>query len=165
MTHLEIFPVRASSIAGNIDNIYFVWLALSGVIALAIAVLILVFVIKYRRGSPANRAVASDAQHEHAMHRIEITWTAVPLLIFLAMFVWSTNVYYESATVPADAIPVYVVGKQWMWHIEHQGGQREINELHVPVGQTVELVMTSQDVIHSFSIPGFRVKQDVLPGR
>jgi cytochrome c oxidase subunit 2 len=89
----------------------------------------------------------------------------VPLVLFLAMFIWSTFAFYANASVPPNALPVYVVGKQWMWHLEHPGGQREINELHVPLGRPVELVLASQDVIHSFSIPGFRVKQDVVPGR
>jgi len=99
------------------------------------------------------------------MHRIEIAWAGIPMVLFTGMFAWSAEVFYQGATVPPDALPVYVVGKQWMWHLEHPSGQREIGELHVPVGRPVELVMTSQDVIHSFSIPAFRVKQDVLPGR
>ena len=165
MEHLEFFPQRASSIASTIDDIYFVWLGLSAIVALAIGVLIVFFIIKYRKGSSSPQPAPDDPAHERAMHRIEITWTLIPLAIFLAMFAWSTRAYYESVTVPPDAMPIYVVGKQWMWHIEHPGGQREINELHVPLGRTIELVMTSQDVIHSFSIPGFRVKQDVLPGR
>ncbi len=165
MNHVDFFPAPASSMAGTIDNIYFVWIALSAVIAIAIAVLVVLFAIKYRRNSRANRTVPTGAHYEQVMHRIEIAWTVIPLVIFLAMFLWSADAYYESATVPSDAIPVYVVGKQWMWHIEHQGGQREIGELHIPVERSIALVMTSQDVIHSFSIPGFRVKQDILPGR
>jgi len=165
MDHPPLFPPPASSLAENIDNIYFVWLGLSAAIAIAIGALIVLFTIRYHRHSHADRTVAPEAVRERSMHRIEIAWTLIPLGIFLAMFLWSTDAYYRSATVPSDAVPVYVVGKQWMWHIEHQGGQREINELHVPIGQPIELVMTSQDVIHSFSIPGFRVKQDVLPGR
>jgi len=165
MDHVEFFPAAASTVAGTIDDIYFVWLALSAAITIAIAALVVIFAIKYRHGSKADRNVASGEHYEHTLHRIEITWTLVPLIIFLAMFLWSANAYYQSAAVPNDAVPVYVVGKQWMWHIEHQGGQREIGELHIPVGRTIALVMTSQDVIHSFSVPGFRVKQDVLPGR
>jgi len=121
--------------------------------------------VKYHAGSSADRRVIADAAHERKTRRIEIAWTVIPLGLFLAMFAWSAEVYYHGVTVPADALPVYVVGKQWMWHLEHPSGQREIDELHVPVGRPVELVMTSQDVIHSFSIPAFRVKQDVLPGR
>ena len=96
---------------------------------------------------------------------MEIAWTLTPLAIFLAMFVWAANLYYEHATPPDDAMDVYVVGKQWMWKLQHASGRREINELHVPLGRPVKLVMTSQDVIHDFFVPAFRIKQDVLPGR
>lgn len=165
MDSLPFFPDRASTIAGPIDALYFAWLILSGAVALAVAVMIVWLAIRYRRGSPAKRALASAGDHDKTMHRIEIVWTVVPLVLFLAMFFWSAEVYYRSVAVPKDALPIYVVAKQWMWHAEHTGGEREIDELHVPADRPVELVMTSQDVIHSLSIPGFRIKQDVLPGR
>ncbi len=165
MDSLPLFPDRASTIAGEIDNLYFAWLALSGVVALAVAVLTVWFAIRYRRGSGAKRTTDDVVKSEKRMRRIEIVWTVVPILLFLAMFGWSAEVYYRSVTVPSDALPIYVVAKQWMWHAEHPAGEREINELHVPADRPVELVMTSQDVIHSLSIPAFRVKQDVLPGR
>ncbi len=165
MDSLPFFPARASTIGGPIDDLYFAWLILSGVVALAVAVLIVWFAVRYRRGSTANRTIADPATHARTMHHIEITWTIVPLALFLGMFVWSAEVYYDSVRVPKDALPIYVVAKQWMWHAEHPAGEREINELHVPLNRPVVLVMTSQDVIHSLSIPGFRIKQDVLPGR
>jgi cytochrome c oxidase subunit II len=165
MNSLPFFPDRASTIAGQIDNLYFAWLALSGLVALAVAMAIVWFAVRYRRGSAAKRAVGDAAAHEKKMRRIEIAWTVVPLALFMAMFAWSAKVYYRSVTVPKDALPIYVVAKQWMWHAEHPSGEREIDELHVPAQRPVELVMTSQDVIHSLSIPDFRVKQDVLPGR
>jgi len=165
MDSLPFFPDRASTIAGQIDNLYFAWLILSGLVALAVAVAIVWFAVRYRKGSAAKRAVGDAAEHERTMHHIEIVWTVVPLALFMAMFVWSAKVYYRSVTVPKDALPIYVVAKQWMWHAEHPSGEREIDELHVPADRPVELVMTSQDVIHSLSIPGFRIKQDVLPGR
>jgi len=165
MDHLPFFPDRGSSIAGQIDGLYFAWVGLSGAVALAVAVLIVWFAVKYRVGSAADRSVVDDAGHHRLMRRIEIAWTVIPLVLFIGMFVWSADVYYEAVTVPKNALPIYVVAKQWMWHAEHPNGEREIDELHVPVGRPVELVMTSQDVIHSLSIPGFRVKQDVLPGR
>ena len=165
MDHLPFFPDRASSIASHVDSLYFAWLGLSGAVALAVAVLIVWFAVKYRVGSAADRTVVDHAKHERMMHWIEIGWTVIPLALFIAMFIWSADVFYEAVTVPKDALPIYVVAKQWMWHAEHPNGEREIDELHVPVGRPVELVMTSQDVIHSLSIPGFRVKQDVLPGR
>jgi len=165
MDSLPFFPVRASTTAGQVDNLYFAWLALSGVVALAVGLLLVWFGIHYRRGSATNRTVADAAEYDKRMRRIEIVWTVVPLVLFLAMFVWSARVYYENVTVPKGALPIYIVAKQWMWHAEHPAGEREINELHVPLGRPVELLMTSQDVIHSLSIPSFRIKQDVLPGR
>ena len=165
MNALPFFPDRASTIAGQIDALYFAWLILSGVVALAVAVLVVWFAVRYRRGSAADRSWPQSAEREKKMRRIEITWTVVPLLLFLAMFFWSAEVYYRAVKVPKDAQPIYVVAKQWMWHAEHPGGEREIDELHIPANRPIELVMTSQDVIHSLSIPDFRVKQDVLPGR
>ncbi len=165
MSSVPVFPQAASTVSGEIDSIYIVWTALSVLIAVAIAVLVAYYSVKYHKDKQVDRTVVHDAAHERLLRRIEIAWMVVPMVIFLAMFFWSAESFYRSATVPGNALPVYVVGKQWMWHLEHAGGQREINELHVPLGRPVELVMTSQDVIHSFSIPGFRVKQDVLPGR
>jgi len=165
MDSLPFFPVGASTIAGQIDALYFAWLGLSFAVALAVAAMIVWFIVRYRRGSPAPRSTGDPVAHEKTMHRIEIVWMVVPLAIFLAMFAWSAMVFYNSVKVPKDALPIYVVAKQWMWHAEHPAGEREIDELHVPIGRAVELIMTSQDVIHSLSIPGFRVKQDVLPGR
>ncbi len=165
MDSLPFFPVRASTNAGPVDDLYFAWLVLSGAVALAVAVAIVWFAVRYRRSSAASRAVEDIAAHEKKMRRIEIAWTVVPLALFIAMFVWSSKVYYENVTVPKNALPIYVVAKQWMWHAEHPAGEREINELHVPIDRPVELLMTSQDVIHSLSIPDFRIKQDVLPGR
>jgi cytochrome c oxidase subunit 2 len=96
---------------------------------------------------------------------LEITWTAIPLFIFIGIFFWAAEVFFGMSRPPADATEIYVVGKQWMWKIQHPDGRREINELHLPVGQPVKLIMTSQDVIHDFFVPGFRTKQDVVPGR
>jgi len=165
LEHPPFFPDAASTIAGSVDALYFAWIGLSGIVALAVAVLIVVFAVRYRAGSRAARSILDPAAHERRMRRIEVAWTLAPLGIFLGMFGWSALVYYRAIAVPADALPVYVVAKQWMWHAEHPAGEREINELHIPSGRPVELIMTSQDVIHSLSIPGFRIKQDVLPGR
>jgi cytochrome c oxidase subunit 2 len=96
---------------------------------------------------------------------LEVTWSVIPMIIFLFIFAWGAFIYFGERTPPQDASEVYVVAKQWMWKVQHEEGQREINELHVPVGRDVKLVMTSQDAIHSFYVPAFRIKQDVLPGR
>ena len=97
--------------------------------------------------------------------RLEAAWTVATLLIFFGLFVWGADLYVRLFQPPSEALKIYVIGKQWMWKIEHQGGQREINALHLPVGRPIQLVMTSEDVIHDFSIPAFRIKHDVLPGR
>ena len=145
--------------AGRIDTLFYALLGLSTVVVLGVASMIVIFAVRYRRGSNAPRS------GEVRQLRWELGWTLIPLALFLAIFVWAAWLYFILYTPPGDAMPVYVVGKQWMWQMQHVDGQREINQLHVPVGRPVKLIMTSQDVIHSFFVPAFRVKQDVLPGR
>ena len=154
-----LWPVRASAGAGNVDALYIFLLALSAFMCLAIFTMILVFATKYRR----RRGV--EAEQIEGSSELEITWSIIPLGIFMVIFVWGAVIYFHERTPPRDASEVYIVAKQWMWKLQHQEGPREINELHVPVGRNVKLIMTSQDVIHSFYVPAFRIKQDVLPGR
>src|SRR5262249_45357320 len=97
--------------------------------------------------------------------RLELTWTIIPFVLVMGIFAWGTKIFLRMSRAPRDVMDVYVVGKQWMWKVQHPQGQREINELHVPIGRAVRLTMTSEDVIHSFYVPAFRVKKDVLPGR
>jgi cytochrome c oxidase subunit 2 len=151
---------EASSISGRVDTLFDVMLALSGVVTLGVFAAIVWFCIRYRRGSTADRS----NRHRKNLG-VELAWTLLPLGLFIAVFVWSIVLWARMLTPPADAAPIYVVAKQWMWKVQHPGGQREINALHVPLGKDVKLVMTSQDVIHSFYVPAFRLKQDVLPGR
>jgi cytochrome c oxidase subunit 2 len=120
---------------------------------------IVFFSVRYRRGARVTRGVVTRK------FGIEIAWTAIPLVLFIAIFIWAARDFLRLAEPPAGALPVYVLAKQWMWKLQHAGGRREINELHVPLGQPVRLVMTAQDAIHSFYVPAFRLKQDVLPGR
>lgn len=159
MYDFPLWPARASTTASSVDALFIFLVALAGFMSIAIFVLILVFAFKYRR-----RAGQRAEQIEGSVP-LEITWSVVPLVIFLAIFVWGAVIYFRERTPPRGAEEVYVVAKQWMWKLEHEQGQREINELHVPVGRDVKLIMTSQDVIHSFYVPAFRIKQDVLPGR
>ena len=159
MFDLRILP-EASSIAPQIDALFWLMVVLCGVVTIGVFATMAFFLVKYRRGSRADR---SKRQPQNL--GIESTWTLVPLAIFLAVFVWSIVLYAKVHTPPDDAETIYVVAKQWMWKVQHPGGQREINELHVPLGKPIRLVMTSQDVIHSFAVPAFRVKQDVLPAR
>jgi len=146
--------------APRVDALFFFLLGVTGFVALLVAVLIVTFAVRYRRrgdGQPTPRIPGSI--------RLELFWTVVPLLIFLVMFVWGASVYFAQVQPPEDAIEVYVVGKQWMWKVQHPGGQREINALHVPVDMPVKLTLTSEDVIHDFFVPAFRMKVDVLPER
>jgi len=155
-----IFPSQASNMAPRVDNIYFALLALCGAVAILIFLVALFFCIRYRRGTKVDRTPLKGSPIP-----LEITWTAIPLFIFIGIFFWAAEVFFGMSRPPADATEIYVVGKQWMWKIQHPDGRREINELHLPVGQPVKLIMTSQDVIHDFFVPGFRTKQDVVPGR
>jgi len=149
-----------SSYGGDIDLLFIGLLAISLGVALLLFILLLVFAIRYRAGSKADRS--------HPVRKTwywEIGWTTLTLLGFLGLFVWGASLYLDVYRDTPDAMPIYVVAKQWMWHVQHQGGQREINELHIPVHRSVQLIMGSQDVIHSFFVPAFRVKHDVVPGR
>lgn len=156
---LPLFPEQASTIASQVDLLYFYLLSVSAFFTLGIWVVVVFYAVRYRR---SKHPVA--VQIEGSM-KLEIAWTVIPLLISLTMFGWGASIFFAMNRPPRGALEIYAVGKQWMWKFEHVGGQREINELHVPVGRDVKLNMISQDVIHSFYVPAFRVKQDVLPGR
>ena len=155
-----IFPRQASTLAPRIDHLLYYLLGMSGLMTVLIAGLILYFSIRYRR-RPGNER----ATQVHGSNRLEIAWSVVPLGIFLFTYVWGASIYFWAYTPPMDSLEIYGVGKQWMWKFQHLSGQREINELHVPVARPVKVLLTSQDVIHSFSVPDFRVKQDAVPGR
>jgi cytochrome c oxidase subunit 2 len=156
----NLFPAQASTLAGRVDNLYFFMLAVTAFFSVLIAVMIVVLAVKYRR-----RHADEVGANIHGSTALEVVWTAIPLLIALSMFVWGASVYFAIAKPPADAMEVYVIGKRWMWKAQHLTGQREINQLHVPVGQPVKVLIASEDVIHSYYIPAFRVKMDAVPGR
>jgi cytochrome c oxidase subunit II len=158
--NLPLFPEQASTIAARVDLLYYFLVAVSGFFALLIASLIVLFAIRYRR----REQRLEEPEGEGAL-ALEIAWSVVPFGLAMAMFVWGASLYVEMRRPPDDAVPVYVVGKRWMWKVQHLEGRREINELHVPTGRPIKLVMTSEDVIHDFFVPAFRVKQDAVPGR
>ena len=160
MSTLPLFPQQASAQAGQVDAIYFFMVAVTGFFGVLIAALIVLFAVKYRRRSEHEVGVAI-----HGSLALELLWTVIPFFIAMGMFAWGAKVFFDLYRVPAGAMEVFVVGKQWMWKVQHMDGAREINELHVPVGRPVKLIMGSEDVIHSFFIPDFRVKADVIPGR
>ena len=157
--YLPLWPDRASTIASQVDALYIYLLLVAGAMTALIFIAVAVLAIKYRR-RPGR-----EAEQIEGSTLLELTWAIIPLFVMLTFFVWGAILFFEERTPPANATEVYVVAKQWMWKLEHMEGQREINELHVPTGENVKLIMTSQDVIHSFYIPAFRLKQDVLPGR
>src|SRR5258705_1665007 len=154
-----LWPARASTTAASVDALYIFLVILSAMVSVAIFAAIVLFAIRYRRrrGVLAEQIEGSTA--------LEVTWSVIPLFIFFVIFMWGALIYFREQTPPRGATEVYVVAKQWMWKLQHEEGQREINELHVPVGRDVKMILTSQDVIHSFYVPAFRIKQDVLPGR
>jgi cytochrome c oxidase subunit 2 len=157
-----LLPYEDSTYAVRVDAIFISLLVLCSLITLGVFTVIIGFCIKYRKGSKADRSHRPSEKQEIA---IEFTWIVIPLVIFLGLFIWAGNVYYEMFSPPSDGVAIYVIGKQWMWKIEHAEGQREINQLHIPVDRNIVLTLTSQDVIHDFDVPAFRVKHDVLPGR
>jgi cytochrome c oxidase subunit 2 len=154
-----LFPREASTIAPYADALYFFLLTITVIGLVLVGTLVFGFSIRYRQ---ANHPVAEQVEGSTLL---EATWTIIPLALFLVVFVWGALLYFKIYTPPANSMNIYVVGKQWMWKAEHPGGQHEINALHVPTGRPVQLTMISQDVFHSFSIPDFRVKREVIPGR
>ena len=153
-------PPSASTLSDKVDAVYFYLSGVTVFFALLISTVLVFFVIKYRRRTPFEipRPIAGS-------HKLETLWSVIPFLIAMSMFAWGAQVYFQMYRPPHNAVEVYVVGKQWMWKIQHSTGQREINELHVPAGKKIKLIMTSEDVIHDFFVPAFRLKTDVLPGR
>ncbi len=157
---LRLLPEQASTIAGQVDALFLFLVAVTVFFAGLIFLLVGLFALKYRRRREDERPKAI-----HGSLALEAFWTVIPLGIALVIFVWGAYLYFVISRPPAAAMEVYVVGKQWMWKLQHPTGQREINELHVPLHRPVKLTMTSEDVIHSFYVPAFRIKADVVPGR
>jgi cytochrome c oxidase subunit 2 len=157
--NFPLWPVQASSHAFHEDLLYIFLVVVCALTTLGVFAAVALFAMKYRRRH------GREATPIEGSLILEIGWSVIPLGIFIVMFAWGAILFFSMRTPPQDASEVYVVAKQWMWKLQHMEGQREINELHVPVGRNVKLIMTSQDVIHSFYVPAFRVKQDVLPGR
>lgn len=158
-TSFRLWPESASSLSDGVDYLYIFLLLVTGFFTVLICILVWYFAIKYRKKAKVDRTPPK----EHIL--AEISWSVVPFILVMIMFGWGAVLFFEIYNPPPEADEVTVVGKQWMWKIQHPNGKREINELHIPVGRPVKLKMISEDVIHSFYVPAFRVKQDVLPGR
>ncbi|MEE3233746.1 MAG: cytochrome c oxidase subunit II [Candidatus Latescibacterota bacterium] len=160
MSDFPLWPEQASSVAWQVDALYGLLLALTLLFTVLVFGLVIVFALKYRRKSDDE-----VPEQIHGSIPLELAWTIIPLFMAIGVFTLGADVFFRLQRAPADPLEVYVVGKQWMWKLQHESGKREINTLHVPVGQPVRLTMTSEDVLHDFFVPAFRVKQDVVPGR
>jgi cytochrome c oxidase subunit II len=154
-----LFPAEASTIAPYADALYAFLMAITVIGLVLVGALVFGFSIRYRK---ARNPIATQVEGSTLL---EATWTIIPLALFMVAWIWGALLYFRIYDPPTNAMNIYVVGKQWMWKAEHEGGQHEINALHVPTGRAVQLTMISQDVFHSFSIPDFRIKREVIPGR
>jgi cytochrome c oxidase subunit 2 len=157
---VPLFPEQASTFAWQVDGLYFYLLAITAFFTIGIVAALIFLVIKYRE----KEKFATGAEI-HGSVGLETLWSIIPFVISMTVFLGGAIVYYNQYRMPKDAMEIYVVGKQWMWKLQHQTGQREINELHIPVGRKVKLTMTTEDVLHDFFVPAFRTKMDVVPGR
>jgi cytochrome c oxidase subunit 2 len=160
MGNLPIRPDAASNWATEHDSLFGLITLLTIVFTILVIALVIFFAVKYRRGSKVDRG---NRVHEHL--KLEITWSVIPMLLGLGVFAWGASLYARERVAPKDAMEIFVIGKQWMWHIQHMNGVRENNELTVPIDTPVKLTMVSQDVIHAFYVPEFRIQYMVVPGR
>ena len=157
---MRLWLPEASANAGELDGLLLALLGITAAVLFLVFGLIWLYAIRYRASHKMHRGEPGKKTW-----RFETAWTVATLIAFFGLFVWGADLFVRQTRPPPDTLKIYVVGKQWMWKVEHPGGQREIDALHIPVGENVQLLMTSEDVIHDFAIPAFRVKHDVLPGR
>ena len=158
--NIPLFPEQASSFAADVDYLFFYIVAICVFFGVGVVAVVALFAYKYR----AKEKFASP-ENIHGSLALEFTWTVIPFVLAMSIFVFGAVVYHKLYRMPEDAMEIFVVGKQWMWKVQHRTGQREINELHVPVGKKIKLTMTTEDVLHDFYIPAFRTKMDTVPGR
>jgi len=158
-SQLPLVPEQASNFAPQVDGLMAFISGVCFFFAVVITIAIIYFFFKYHRKEP--HAVGA---HIHGDSRLETLWIVIPLILAMSMFSWGAVVYVNYRRVPDDTLDIYVIGKQWMWKAQQPNGIREINELHVPVNRNVRLILASEDVIHDFYVPAFRVKMDVVPG-
>jgi cytochrome c oxidase subunit 2 len=160
LSGLPLFPAQASTLAPEVDNLYFGVLGITAFFALVVVILVIYFAIKYRddTGDKVGAPITGSVP-------LELGWSLIPFFISIGIFVWASIVFFHIVRAPDQTLEVYSTGKRWMWRFQHVDGQREINELHVPVGRPVRVVFTSEDVLHDLFIPAFRVKADAVPGR
>jgi len=158
-SEMPLYPEQASNFAPQVDNLVLFMIAVCLVFAVAICAAVIYFMFRYQRERPDEIGVPI-----HGDLRLEIAWIVLPFFLLLAMFGWGAAIYVDYRHTPADTLDIYVIGKQWMWKLQQPDGRKEINELHIPVNRNIRLIMASEDVIHDFSVPSFRVKMNVVPG-
>ena len=153
-----LLPVEGTAYARQHDDLYIFIVLLSVFFFVLITGLLAFFVLRYRRRE-------GDGATPHMTHnfKLEVVWTVIPLILVFMIFAWGFSGYVNATTSPGNALEIQVVGKKWLWQFEYPDGMRTVNEIHVPVGRPVKLIMSSEDVIHSFYVPSFRVKKDVVP--
>lgn len=156
--NFSIIPEQASTIAPHADLLFYALTALVGLFTVGITAILIVLGLKYK-AEPGRKSAHIESL------KLELLWSAIPAVIALLIFAWGAVLYYDYRTIPENTLDINVMGKQWMWKIQHPNGRREVNELHIPVNKPVKITMTSQDVLHDFYIPAFRVKQDALPAK
>src|SRR5687768_5087041 len=155
-----LFPQAASSVAGDVDLLYFFILAVSSFFTILVTLAVVYFAVRFRRRHP------DEVGHDiHGSITLELVWTFIPFVLAMVMFFWGADLFFNLSRPPADSMDVFVVGKQWMWKVQHPEGVREINELHVPINRNVRITLGSEDVLHDYYIPAFRVKMDAVPGK
>lgn len=157
---VPLFPDQASTFAWQVDLLYAYLILVSIAFTIPIVVAIFFFFVKYR-----EKEKYATPEEIHGSIMLETVWSIIPFIVSMTIFLGGAYIYYEQYRMPAEAMEIYVVGKQWMWKFQHGTGQREINELHIPVNRNVKLTMTTEDVLHDVYIPAFRTKADVVPGR
>jgi len=160
MGGIPLFPEAASSFASEVDALYLFIVAVSAFFTVAVSAAVVFFAFRYRRKHPEEIGA-----HIEGSLPLELAWSIIPTIISMVMFAWGAKLFYDIRRPPAEALQIYAVGKQWMWKLQHTGGQREINELHVPTGRPIKVLVTSEDVLHDLYFPAFRTKIDAIPGR
>lgn len=158
--HLPLYPEQASTMAPSVDNLYLAWVVLSVLFSLLIVGVTVYLGVRFRR-----RRVGDVGEADFEAPIVEFLSMAVPFVVAMAMFVWGTKVYIDLRRPPEDALEYFAFGKQWMWKYQHPNGLRQINDLTIPVDTPIQMTLASEDVLHAFFVPAFRVKQDVVPGR
>jgi len=152
-------PEEASNLARNVDTVIWFVTIISLVFFFLITVVLVFFAIKYRRKSGED-----ETPYITGNHFLETLWTIVPSILVLVIFAYGFIVFKQMRTPPQEALEVNVIGKQWLWQFQYDNGKTTINELYVQQNRPVKIIMRSEDVIHSFFVPAFRVKQDLLGG-